>query len=369
MPTYVDWWIPSSAIRGLALRSLWLFDGIYFSCLNLALSVRSRHLIRVILAVVVGNALVLSIFGIVQKLAGSKGIYFGLVRSPQDYFFASFVYDNHWGAFMVLMTGACLGLVLRYAHGAMGEGFFRGPALTGLVAACLLAASIPLSGSRACSLLIAIMLVVALIKGLPRISGALQYSGASRSGVFVGMTLAAALAIGGLWTISGDVIESRADKTREQVSSMWAGGGLGTRGTLYHDTWQMANDRLLFGWGMGSYPTVFTLYNSLKPNADGLPQIYHDAHSDWLQSVAELGLVGTALIGTSVLIPALSIRRLSLSTIPYFLVLGCALVVAYSWIEFPFGNVAVVLSWWLCYFAAIQYVRLTAGSGEAGNRK
>lgn len=364
MPIYVDWWVPSAARSGLALRALWLFDGIYFSCLNLALCVRSRHLIRVIFAVVVGNALILAIFGIVQKFAGAKGIYFGLVNSPQDYFFASFVYDNHWGAFMILMVGACLGLALRYVHGAKGEGFFRGPALTGMVAACLLACSIPLSGSRACSLLVGVIVLVALAKGIPRITGALQDSGATRSGILVGMTLATALAAAGLWLIAGETIAARADKTREQVSSAWADRGLGTRGILYHDTWRMASDRLLFGWGMGSYPTVFTLYNTLKPNADGLPQIYHDAHSDWLQSVAEIGLVGTVLIGAAALMPALSVIRFRFSVFPYFLVLGCALVAAYSWIEFPFGNAAVVLSWWLCFFGAIQYVRLTVSSGE-----
>ena len=364
MPVPVEWWLPSAARSGLALRALWLFDGIYFSCLNLALCVRSRHLLRVIFAVVVGNALILALFGIVQKLAGSKGIYFGLVRSPQDYFFASFVYDNHWGAYMVLMMGACVGLVLRYVDGAKGEGFFRGPALTGLVAACLLACSVPLSGARACSALIGIVLLVALVRGLPRISGALQHSGASRSGIFIGMTLAAVLAVAGLWMIAGDVIIARAGKTGEQLSSMRAAGGLGTRGVLYRDTWRMARDRMLFGWGMGSYPTVFTLYNSLRPNADGLPQIYHDAHSDWLQSVAEIGVVGTALIGAAVIVPVLGIRRFRFSPIPYFLLLGCAVVAAYSWIEFPFGNVAVVLSWWLCFFGAVQYVRLTNSSGS-----
>jgi O-antigen ligase len=368
MPVPVNWWIPSAARSGLALGALWLFDGIFFSCLNLALTIRSRHVIRVIFAVVAGNALVLAIFGIVQKLVESKGIYFGLVRSPQDYFFASFVYDNHWGAFMILMTGACLGLVLRYVHGAKGEGFFRGPALTGAVATCLLACTIPYSGARACTLLVGIILFVALVRGIPQISGALKESGASTPGIYAGITAAIALAVAGVWMIAGDVIEARTDKTREQVSSIWAAHGLGTRGVLYHDTWRMARDRLAFGWGMGSYPTVFTLYNSLEPNSDGLPQIYHDAHSDWLQSVSEIGVVGTALIGAAVLIPLLSVRRSRFSPIPFFLLLGCALVAAYAWIEFPFGNVAVVLSWWLCFFGAVQYVRLTAISGGAKPR-
>ena len=65
---------------------------------------------------------------------------------------------------------------------------------------------------------------------------------------------------------------------------------------------------------MGSYPVVFALYNSQESKLDHLPVIYHDAHSDWLQSVAELGLVGTALIGAAAALPALAARRMRVST-------------------------------------------------------
>jgi O-antigen ligase len=363
MPLHVDWYVPSTAKAGVSLRALWLFDGLYFSCLNLALAVRRRHIIRVIFATAVGNALVLSVFGIVQKLAGSTGIFFGLVRSPQDYFFSSFVYDNHWGAFVILMMGPCIGLALRYIEGEQGKGFFRGPASMGLVAACLLATSVPLSGSRAGTLLIALMLVIALFRGIPRISGALRHSGVSTTSALAGIAIVGAIAVAGFWMTAGDAIEARAIKTREQAAAMWAERGLGSRGILYRDTLRMARDRPLFGWGMGSYPTVFSLYNSIKPNLDKLPQVYHDAHSDWLQSLAELGVAGTSLLGAAVALPSLSLRRRRISPLPSFLLCGCVIVAAYSLIEFPFGNVAVVLAWWLCFFGAIQYIRLTSPRG------
>jgi O-antigen ligase len=367
MPVRVDWWIPSTTRAGLALRSLWLFDGIYFSCLNLALSVGRRRIIRIVLAAAVGNALALSVFGTVQKLVGSKGIYFGSVRSPQDNFFASFVYDNHWGAFVILMTAACIGLTLRYAAGTRGEGFFHGPAFGGLVAAALLGITIPLSGSRACTLLLAALAVVALVRGIPRISGALRLSGVTPAGALAAIFVAAIVAAAAAWMVAGDVIQARTSKTREQIAAMWAAGGIGSRSVLYHDTWRMARDRLLFGWGMGSYPVVFSLYNSQESKVDRLPVIYHDAHSDWLQSAAELGLAGTALIGAAAALPALAVRRMRVTTLPFFLLSGCVLIAAYAWVEFPFGNVAVVLAWWLCFFSAIQYTRLT-GPPEAARQ-
>ena len=45
---------------------------------------------------------------------------------------------------------------------------------------------------------------------------------------------------------------------------------------------------------------------------------------------------------------------------------GCALVAAYAWVEFPFGNVAVVVSWWLCFLTAVQYRRLPGERRPAG---
>jgi O-antigen ligase len=359
LPLRISWWIPSAARPEIALRSLWLFDGIYFSSLNIALIVGRRGIIRVLLGIAVANALALSVFGTVQKLIGSTGIYFGAVKSPQDYFFASFVYDNHWGAYIILTMGACLGLVLRYANGSRGGGFFHGPSLVGLTAAVLIGLSVPLSGARACSILLSILAAIALAKGAPRIARSLRGSGVTPPVAYGGMALAAVVSALGAWAVTGDVIQSRVSKARTQVAAMWAEGGLGARGIVYHDTWNMARPRILFGWGMGSFPSVFGLYNTQVAKGDHIPVVYHDAHSDWLQSVAELGFAGTALIALAVLLPLLAIRKLGLTQIPYFIFAGCALVGAYAWIEFPFGNVAVVLAWWFLFFSAVQYSRLT----------
>lgn len=359
MPVRIDWWRPSAAQPDAALRSMWLFDGIYFSCLNLALAVSRRHLIRIVLALAVGNVVALSVFGTIQKLVGSTGIYFGSVKSPQEYFFASFVYDNHWGAFAILMLGACIGLILRYAISPTGEGIFHGPTLTGLIAASLVSVSIPLSGSRACTLLLCIFFVVAVIQGSRTVFRALRLSGATPVESMVAMAFAVALAMAAIWTVSGETLRIRAIKTKDQVAVMWAQGGIGSRSVLYHDTWRMARERMLFGWGMGSFPTVFSFYNTQESKIDHLPIVYHDAHSDWIQSVAEIGIAGTLMIGVAALLPILSILRFRVTQIPFFLLAGCSLIVLYAWVEFPFGNVAVVLAWWLCFFSAIQYVRLT----------
>lgn len=364
MPVYRSAFRPSAAQAAVSLRSLWIFDALYFSCLNIALFVRGRRTIRLILAVAVVNALALSVFGTVQKLTGAEGLYFGRFPSPQVHFFASFVYDNHWGAFVLLVMGACIGLTLRYAFGRRGEGLLRGPAALGMLSGALICLSVPLSGARACTLLLCVLVAVAAARGLPALSRSLEMSGLSRAGARAALACAALACLGAAWYVAGDVIQGRAAKTREQLADAWSQRGLGSRSVLYADTLRMARDRPLFGWGMGSYPLVFHLYNTQRPHGDLIPVVYHDAHSDWLQSLAEIGAVGTALIGAAVILPALALRRARLTPVPFYLLAGCGLVGAYAWVEFPFGNLAVVYSWWLCYLCAVTYARLGAPGAQ-----
>jgi O-antigen ligase len=137
----------------------------------------------------------------------------------------------------------------------------------------------------------------------------------------------------------------------------------------------MAVAKPWFGWGMASYPFIFTMFNTRVSGSDGLPVFYHDAHSDWLQSFAEHGLIGSALLASSVLVPLIVLRfRPIRSQLAGYLMGGCGLVLVYAFLEFPFGNFAVVLVWWLCFMVSIQYTRLRQFSaaeqsgGEATDR-
>ncbi|HEY9248177.1 MAG TPA: hypothetical protein VIO38_03560, partial [Rariglobus sp.] len=92
---------PSTIAPGLSLRSVWLGAGVYLSAFNLAAVLQSRSALRGLLVLIASNTLALSVLGTVQKLAGS-GFYFGAAHSPNIRFFATFIYYNHWGAFMIL---------------------------------------------------------------------------------------------------------------------------------------------------------------------------------------------------------------------------------------------------------------------------
>ena len=352
-------WIPSSTRLADVLPGLWLFDAIWISCLNLALVLHQRRAIRALLIVAASNALVLAIFGTVQKLARSDGLFFNLVPSPQKYFFSTFIYHNHWGAFTILMTSLSLALAWHYARRHQSRDVYHSPVFGGLVVILLLAATVPLSGSRSSTVLIALLLGGAFAHWLSRLIRQRRRSHTPVAFPVAGALVAIGLGLAGVLYVARDTIEVRVALTRSQVDHMRAAGTVGSRVALYHDTWRMAAARPLFGWGMGSYPQVFRFFNTQYAPDIKTTRFYRDAHSDWLQSLAEHGFVGTALLALCGLVPLLGLRGRHLARpLPAYLLAGCALVLLYAWVEFPFGNIAVVLLWWLGFFSAVHYARL-----------
>ena len=60
------------------------------------------------------NALVLSIIGFVYKIAGSSKILGHFEPADARYFFSTFTYKNHWGAFCILALGGIGALTQHY---------------------------------------------------------------------------------------------------------------------------------------------------------------------------------------------------------------------------------------------------------------
>jgi O-antigen ligase len=352
---------PSCALPKASLRALWQFNAIYLTCFNLAVAVARRRLLRALLFILTVNALLLSVMGTFQKLARAPGLYFGLQPSPNKAFFASFIYHNHWGAFILLSTAAALGLLSHHARRTDHPDRRHSPALFGLVATLFMAASVPLSTSRSCSMLVLVLLTGALVHWLWRLSPKRRAAGGSRTAPAVVAIVVFFVSIGGIYLLGRPVIEARVNKTREQIDEIRLRGNLGAREQLYADTWRMAREKIWFGWGLGSYATVFQIYNQ-QLSVEGWVPFYAQAHSDWLQALAEVGLAGTVLIVLMGAVPLMNLWRLgSPGAVSGYLLAGCGLLTVYALVEFPFANPAVMEAFWLCFFTALRYHKLTLG--------
>jgi len=353
-------WLPSSARPDLSLAELWQFNGIVLSCYNALFVLQGRRRLRQLLYVVATNAIALAVFGSLQKLIHADGLWFGRVKSPNDFFFATFVYHNHWGAFTLLNAGACLALVFHALRRGQHRDLWHSPVLGGAVATLLLAATAPLSGSRSSSVLLALFLGGALAHFLVRLARARRAHHESSALPIAGIVLVAALAAAGILALSRNVIAVRTQATVRQLEDMRHETTLNQRLRLYRDTWTMAAARPVFGWGLETYANVFMIYNSAPdPGPGGWKPFYAEAHNDWLQALAEVGFVGTGLLVLLGLAPlrAVAWRRVE-SLVPRYLLAGCGLVLLYAAMEFPFANPSVMIAFWSSLYLAAAYARL-----------
>ncbi len=355
-------WLPASANPAGSLRVLACLGGLACSGLTLAFCVHSRRGLRLLALVLALNTLALAVLGTLQRQAGAAGPFFGLVAAPNHTWFSTFLYHNHWGAFAVLCVAAQFGLVFHSLRHPPERGWLQGPGPLLALAALLVIATAPLTGSRSSTLLLSTLALVAAIAALRRLLRS------ARRPLLGGAVVAAALLllVGLVVAQSRGIIAFRLDQTVEQVAALRAGTTRYTRADLYADTWRMAADRPVFGWGLESYGSVFLRYSRFRPGSDGLWNTFEDAHSDWLQSLAELGFAGTALLLLFALLPLLeTVRPRRLDPFSGWLLAGCALVAAYAWLEFPFACPAVVAAWWVFFFTALRTTQLTPAHGLA----
>jgi O-antigen ligase len=355
-------WLPSAALPSLAARELWQFNTLVLSSFNLLLAVARRRRLRAVFLLLAGNAVALAVFGTFQKLAGAPGLWFGAVPSPQPRFFATFIYHNHWGAFILLSTAVCLALLFHYQRrGGLRDGW-HSPILLGVLATLLLATSVPLSASRSCSVLVALLLAGALGHFLRRLTDRWRSEGRSVAGPVTAILAATVLAAAAIGYLGRHSILERSRQTYEQIVHPREGNVTTSRLTLYRDTWRMASEKPWFGWGLESYARVFRIFNSQRAVESWVwIPYYAEAHSDWLQSLAETGFVGTGLLVLLGLLPLLDVDwRHTRSVVPRYLLTGCGLLLLYAWVEFPFANPAVTLTFCAVYYGAVRYAQLDA---------
>jgi O-antigen ligase len=293
------------------------------------------------------------VLGTVQKLAGAT-LMIGGVLPPNIKFFSTFIYHNHWGAFTLVVVCMCLALLFHSTRHRRGS-FWKSPGTAGLVATLFLAASLPISQSRS-STALAVLLA----------GGALTHAAwlaIRRRTALKSLAIPAAIALtllgvatAGIAILARPMFEERIAQTRQQVADMREGKWVAVddRPAVYRDTLRMIADRPLTGWGLESYGHVFPLYKG----SDIVGPRYVHAHSDWLQTVAECGILGTLLIIVFVVRFLWRLPLRGSGPFPAWLLAGCATIVLYAALEFPFANPAVQMVFWAAFFGAVRYVRL-----------
>lgn len=231
----------------------------------------------------------LAVFGIVQRLSWNGKVFWLVPVDPSASPFGPFVNHNHFAALLVMIVPVAAAFLMEEARSVLGgDGGRRSLASIGAepIARLLLSAfvvgvmvsAVVLSASRGA--------VLALVAALTLHAGALAARGrlgrpeASVALGLVVVSLALSLWLGlgpmaGKLRVLGDVESEPSLRSRI----------LGWKATL-----EIVKGSPLLGTGLGTFPQAWKLHYP-----PGTAAVWHEAHNDYLQVLAEAGVVGFAL--------------------------------------------------------------------------
>ena len=253
---------------------------VFFSAALTFVNSRSRKKRLAILLVVFGG--VVAFFGILQRLAIPGSIY-GIRPTPQAIPFGPLVNQHHFAALMEMLSGLAIGILFGRAGG-------RDQKILLSLAAVIMAIAVFFTGSRGG--LISYLGVVAFAAAASFATDR-EAAGAShlrnRTLIFAGSTVLVVLAIGSAMFLGGGEGLLRgigADTTTDITSGRWHFWGIALKIFLDHP---------VFGAGFDAFGVAFSRYDTWS----GLYRV-EQAHNDYLQTLADSGLLGFACLAAFV---------------------------------------------------------------------
>lgn len=228
----------------------------------------------------------MALFALVQHFTWNGRFYWVRPTAEDAMPFGTFVYHSLFAGYMELLIPIPVALILT--------GWARGARVLFGFAAGLMSVALLFSLSRGGMVSLFAELMLTSVLGLwlrrRRLEGRDQsWWGKLMPGVAVAATLAAV--VGGVVWIGAEPVVRRVTSTQAAVAqASGAGEALGARRWMWADTLRMFRAHPLLGVGLGAFQTVYPLYTA----SDGL-LVVDKAHNDYLQLLAECGVIGGAL--------------------------------------------------------------------------
>jgi O-antigen ligase len=355
-------WLPSGVDAPFARMNAWrvlvIHGAAWLAVCAAWTGLTRRGGVLMVLNLFIAGGALLGLLGILQKVTGAKEI-FWCVPSPASGFHASFVYDNHAGAFLNLVVAAALGTGLwRHARGVKRmEKSTPAPlyALAAIAAGC----SLLTGGSRAAALLllgyVAVALVVAVVWRL-------YVRGENNRVLSLVCALAAAgfVAAAALFLDVRKAIDSAMDVLDKRDSRE-----VEVRVTAREATWEMFEARPWTGWGAGSFRHAFPVFQQHHPliyKQGRFTFFWTNAHNDHVQLLAEKGIFGAACAALALLWVGWRFLRDRIWSNPGHLLfgLGLALPLAHAWVDFPMANASVLTCFVVLATLLARWVEINA---------
>lgn len=363
-----DWikWLPSTVDRATTLREMlpWL------SALLLGGALRQAALGRRAVRWLWGALLV---HGLLVAVVGGwfyfhdNSMVLGLYRDRHGYHFASFVYRNHWAAYVIVLVAVSLGFAFSALRRWRTERGSLDGVLPGIGVALLIAFTLPMPGTRSGIVVAGGMLAVAFVW----LGWVLWTARAARKTavprwvppVVLAVFLAAAIGVG--VSLNQEGIQKHWRRTQSQIRH-FSHLDEDLRWNLSRDTVRMAADRPVWGWGVGSFGLLFSKYQGdYLRDEQGRPTArVVNAHNDWAHMWAETGVIGMLVL----VIPLVWLLRAcwrSRGVLARWGGAGVCLILAYALVEFPLHCAAVLFLWMTVLCTAAPAVEAAGGRRRA----
>jgi O-antigen ligase len=224
-------------------------------------------------------ALILAVFGVVvaafallQGVAPNGKLYWVRVPRLGGRIYGPYVNHNHYAGLMELLVPIPLVIALsrlvpektRIAAG---------------VAAAIMTGTIFLSGSRGGMLAVFAELAI---------FGVILLRQKRSARIALGMAAFAVVLISLLVWLGGKELTSRVGSISQEARGEISGG---MRLSIYKDGIRMFAHRPVLGWGLGTFPVIYPQFRSFYTNF-----FVNEAHNDYVQLLAEMGLVGFGIM-------------------------------------------------------------------------
>jgi O-antigen ligase len=312
---------------------------IFFLLLN------ERKTIRKLLFIVTINAGFLAVVGIWQKLNYSPSDnqleILGIWDTPEPrYFFATFTYKNHWSAFALIVISIATGLLTDNFRRYGLDSFKKIKSFFIFLSIISLAISIPLSGSRSGTILLALTITILSIVILKFFAEASVKKWAI---LFISITISFTLLLQVGKKLHQETTHEMLNNFKIQLDQV-SQGKLPLRILLWDDLIKQILQKPIYGYGFNSYRAINPIFQS-KDVRDTrnmvLANAHHNytplirfGHSDWLEKVSEFGILGFIIFVPYLffLVYGLIVTNSLLSRI---LLVGGLIFLIYSAIDFP----------------------------------
>jgi O-antigen ligase len=342
-------WLPTGIevpfARFSAWRQLIIYASAWLTVCSLWVGLTRRRSLQTLLIVLVCNAIAVAAVGLTQHWLAMDS-FLGLYKWPPDCGpFASFIYKNHGGAYLALVTALAAALATWFFE--HGERTLKKstPASVLAFAAFFLGATVAFTYSRGALIVLGVFVPLFVLWFiLRRIKHAVSGGTGSTVTAVVAVTFVVLLFNVARY-IDFSSVTARFDpliKNQSRDESMRSR-------LLAHDAARaMLADHWIRGVGAGGFRHLYPEYVKRHPDIYHKGQLFWEhAHNDWLEIPIELGLGGLVLLlaGTAWWLRWFNRHRALWHSLAVPVALGLAQTLAHAWFDFPFQCPAILVTW------------------------